>query len=209
MPGVKGPPRITLVRKYLSSGEDVLTVQRRHWAVLLGPGALLVGGLLVGVALDAVPLPSILAWLVWAAAAGFFGWHFLEWWFGRFVVTDRRFMLVTGLIIRRVAMMPLARVTDMSYLRSPIGRILGYGEFVLESAGQEQALRDVAFVARPDWLYRETCDLLFGPPSSPRRPSLGSPHARPGRVPGHVRRDAEHRLENGEGSGKTDGSPGA
>ena len=34
-------------------------------------------------------------------------------------------------------MMPLAKVTDMSFQRSPIGRILGYGEFILESAGQD------------------------------------------------------------------------
>jgi hypothetical protein len=73
----------------------VLAAQRRHPAVLLGPGALLVGGLLVASVLDAV-LPSILVWLVWAGLAAFFGWHFLEWWFGRFVVTDRRFILVTG-----------------------------------------------------------------------------------------------------------------
>jgi hypothetical protein len=26
-------------------------------------------------------------------------------------------------------MMPLAKVTDMSFQRSPVGRILGYGEF--------------------------------------------------------------------------------
>jgi uncharacterized membrane protein YdbT with pleckstrin-like domain len=155
-------PRVTFVRKYLSSSERVVTAQRRHWAVLLGPGALLVAGLLVAVALR-----SFLGWLAWAGSAAFFGWHFLDWWFGRFVVTDRGFLLVTGLIIRKVAMMPLARVTDVSYLRSPLGRILGYGEFVLESAGQQQALRDVTYVARPDWLYRQTCDLLFGGSSAP------------------------------------------
>jgi membrane protein YdbS with pleckstrin-like domain len=166
----EGRPRVRLVGKYLSRGEGVLTVQRRHWAVLLGPGTVLGIGVLAAVVLGAA-LPAILVSLAWAGPAAFFGWHFLEWWFARFVVTDRRFLLVTGLIIRRVAMMPLARVTDMSYLRSPLGRVLGYGEFVLESAGQEQALRDVTFVARPDWLYRETCDLLFGTSPSPPPPS--------------------------------------
>ena len=29
---------------------------------------------------------------------------------------------------RRVAMMPLIKVTDMSYSRPPAGRVLGYGE---------------------------------------------------------------------------------
>jgi hypothetical protein len=33
-------------------------------------------------------------------------------------------------------MMPLTKVTDMSFQRSTLGRILGYGEFILESAGR-------------------------------------------------------------------------
>ena len=39
--------------------------------------------------------------------------------------------------------MPLAKVTDMSFQRFTMGRILGYGEFILESAGQGQALNRV------------------------------------------------------------------
>ena len=47
-------------------------------------------------------------------------------------------------------MMPLIKVTDMSYNRSVPGRILGYGRFVMESAGQDQALREVNWVPDPD-----------------------------------------------------------
>ncbi len=56
-------------------------------------------------------------------------------------------MLNYGVFTRRVAMMPLMKVTDMSYNRSVLGRLVGYGEFVLESAGQEQALRTVELSA--------------------------------------------------------------
>jgi Bacterial PH domain len=62
-------------------------------------------------------------------------------------------------------MMPLARVTDMRYQRSPLGRILGYGTFVLESAGQDQALSSINFLPDPDELYREVCELLFNRPT--------------------------------------------
>ena len=58
---------------------------------------------------------------------------------------------------------PLIKVTDMSYQRPFVGRLLGYGEFVMESAGQDQALRTVSFVPKPDLLYLDICDLLFGP----------------------------------------------
>ena len=65
----------------------------------------------------------------------------LDWRHDWFVATDKRLLLFYGFITQKVAMMPLIKVTDMSYDRSMLGRILGYGNFVLESAGQDQALR--------------------------------------------------------------------
>src|SRR5665811_1723416 len=67
--------------------------------------------------------------------------------------TSRRMRLATGVITRKVAMMPLVKVTDMSFQRSSLGRLLGYGEFILESAGQDQALRVVDHLPYPEQLY--------------------------------------------------------
>jgi len=58
-------------------------------------------------------------------------------------------------------MMPLAKVTDMSFRRSALGRLLGYGEFIVESAGKEQALHTINFLPYPEQLYLEVCGLLF------------------------------------------------
>jgi hypothetical protein len=58
-------------------------------------------------------------------------------------------------------MMPLSKVTDMSFQRSTMGRILGYGEFILESAGQDQALNKVDHLPYPEQLYLEVCGLIF------------------------------------------------
>ena len=77
-----------------------------------------------------------------------------------FTVTDSRMILVSGFAVRKVAMMPLARVTDMSFQRSALGRLLGYGEFIVESAGQDQALRTIDFLPYPDQLYLEVCGLI-------------------------------------------------
>ena len=52
-------------------------------------------------------------------------------------------MLVTRLVFTDVAMMPLAKVTDLRLSESILGRMLRYGEFIVESAGQEQALSRV------------------------------------------------------------------
>jgi hypothetical protein len=39
--------------------------------------------------------------------------------------------------------------------------MLGYGEFILESAGQKQAIRDVKYVPYPEQLYLEISALVF------------------------------------------------
>ena len=94
----------------------------------------------------------LLVWFVWKVAT---------WSVDYFVITNQRMLLTTGLLNRKVAMMPLAKVTDMSFRRSINGRMLGYGEFVLESAGQDQAFRVVPFLPYPEQLYLEVCSMIF------------------------------------------------
>jgi uncharacterized membrane protein YdbT with pleckstrin-like domain len=94
----------------------------------------------------------VLLWLLWKIG---------EWAVEYFVVTSQRMILTSGLVTRKVAMMPLVKVTDMSFQRSFLGRLLGYGEFILESAGQDQALRTVDHIPYPEQLYLEVCGLIF------------------------------------------------
>jgi membrane protein YdbS with pleckstrin-like domain len=156
------------IERYLLPTETQVIAVRRHWAQLLEPALTTVAGLLVLFWLDNVmPLSFsairtllLVGWLVLAVRLV---WKLLEWREDWFVVTDRRLLLRSGLITRRIGMMPLMKVTDMSYSRPPVGRILGYGEIVLESAGQDQALRTVKHLPDPDGLYLEICELLFGP----------------------------------------------
>jgi hypothetical protein len=50
----------------------------------------------------------------------------------------------------------------MSFQRSFSGRLLGFGEFIVESAGQDQALRNIDHIPYPEQLYLEVCGMLFG-----------------------------------------------
>src|SRR5919202_6011764 len=90
-------------------------------------------------------------------------WKTYEWYREWFVGTDRRLMLTMGVITRKVAMIPVSKVTDMSYVRGPVGQLLGYGSFVLESAGQDQAFREVEYVPNPGVYYRRISEELFTP----------------------------------------------
>ena len=53
-----------------------------------------------------------------------FAYVVVDWWVERIVVTDKRFMLTTGVFVTKVAMMPIGKVTDLTYERSSLGRML-------------------------------------------------------------------------------------
>lgn len=160
-------PRHGVLGRYLLDGERILTAVHQHWAKVAEPAASVIAGLALVLALDSY-LPATLGivanllWWAWFVLIARAIWKILEWRHDWFVATDKRLILTYGLITQKVAMMPLAKVTDMSYNRSPLGRLLGYGTFVMESAGQDQALHRVEWVPSPDQTYRAICAEIFG-----------------------------------------------
>ncbi|GAA3120239.1 PH domain-containing protein [Nonomuraea salmonea] len=156
------------VNRYLLPQEQQVIMVRRHPAILLRPVAEVLGGLIVAGLLsrffgggEAGGTALVVVWWLWLLLLIRFVWKVAEWSVDYFVVTSKRMLLTTGLITRKVAMMPLGKVTDMSFQRSLLGRMLGYGEFILESAGQDQALSTVEYIPYPETLYLEVCQMLF------------------------------------------------
>jgi uncharacterized membrane protein YdbT with pleckstrin-like domain len=84
------------------------------------------------------------------------------WWIERIVITDKRVMLAQGFIVHSVGMMPLSKVTDLTFERSLGGRMLGYGTLIVESAGQIQALNRIDYMPRPEEVYEALSELVFG-----------------------------------------------
>ncbi len=163
------------LKRYVLPTETVVLATRRHWASLLEPAATCAGTfLLVGVIVFVAPagLQDVVGWLwfAWLFTLGRLAFRWLEWRHEWFVSTDKRLLLLYGLVIHKVAMMPLMKVTDMGYTRTPLGQVLGYGRFVMESAGQDQALRQVDYVPRPDATYRALCAEIFRPAAGKTTP---------------------------------------
>jgi uncharacterized membrane protein YdbT with pleckstrin-like domain len=84
------------------------------------------------------------------------------WWIERIVITDKRVMLAQGIIVHNVGMMPLGKVTDLTFRRTLAGRSLGYGTMVVESAGQIQALNRIDYMPQPEEIYEALSELVFG-----------------------------------------------
>ncbi len=154
------------VNKYLLPHEHQVITVRKHPAVLIVPIALALGAILISIVVgstillhthDAV-LVLLVICLIFLAYLAFKTW---EWSEDYFVVTSDRMLEASGVFTRKIAMMPLVKVTDMSFQRSTLGRLLGFGSFILESAGQDQALRTIDHVPYPEQLYLEICALIF------------------------------------------------
>jgi len=155
------------VNRYLLPHERQVISVHEHPAVLIGPIALVLLGLAIAgfVSNSGVTHGNstaiLIIWGLWVLLLLWLGVKIWDWAVNYFVVTSHRLLLAQGVIVRKVGMLPLAKVTDMSFQRSTIGRILGYGEFIVESAGQDQALRNVKFIPYPEQLYLEVCGLIF------------------------------------------------
>ncbi len=155
------------VNRYLLPNEHQVITVRRHPAVLIGPSVLALAGLLVAGVLTATVLHGnealiTVVWVAWVVLFGRMIWKAINWAVDFFVVTSHRILLTSGVLTRKVAMMPLTKVTDMSFQRTFTGRLLGFGEFIVESAGQDQALRNIDHIPYPEQLYLEVCGMLFG-----------------------------------------------
>jgi uncharacterized membrane protein YdbT with pleckstrin-like domain len=153
--------------EYLLDTERRVIRIRRHWAVLLWDtfeaAALLAICVLVSYLLPpALYIGQNILWYVALLVVLRFAYQVMEWWVERLVVTDKRFVMTTGVFTTKVLMMPISKVTDLSYVRTATGRMMGYGTMVVESAGQIQALNRIDYLPRPEEFYDTISELVFG-----------------------------------------------
>ncbi len=132
----------------LAVGEASVEVLHPHWKTLVRPVALafvVVAALLVveviipaGTAagmerlvLAAVALVLLMWWLIHPL---------LVWRTTMYELTTRRMRLRDGIIARNGRDIPLSRITDVSFRRGPLDRLLGCGTLIVESAGEHGEL---------------------------------------------------------------------
>ncbi len=141
------------IRRHLlrEEGEVIVDEVRHHWVVYLQPVLEVALALALLVAVPFIDMD--LAWFPFALALAIVShaaWRALSEHMDRFVITNMRVFRVNGVLSQQLATMPLSRILDITVKKPLHGRILGFGHFVFESAAQEQGLRDIRFVGRPD-----------------------------------------------------------
>lgn len=128
----------------LAPGEESVEVLHPHWKTLVKPAGLafvIVAVLLVGevlipagkmaaverLALGVVAIALLMWWLMYPV---------LAWRTTQYEITTRRMRLRDGILTRSGRDIPLSRVTDVSFRKGLLDRLLGCGTLVVESAGE-------------------------------------------------------------------------
>ena len=156
-----GPP-VTAMRYLLPAERQVITL-RQHPAKLLPDVAMMAGGLLAAIAVSVssqAPQGAYLAvWLLELFLVLRAVWHAANWAVQYLVVTQKRLILTSGVLGRKVTALPLTALQNLAFSRSAGGRLFGYGAFTFEADGQAWAVID--YIPYPDQIYLEINHLLY------------------------------------------------
>ena len=142
----------------LAVGEVSVKTVHPHWKTLVPPvllafvvvAVLLVGEVLIpeskaaGIERLALALVAIVLLMWWLMLP------ILTWRTRVYELTNRRMRLRDGILTRSGRDIPLSRITDVSFRKGILDRLLGSGTLVVESAGEhgELALNEIPHVER-------------------------------------------------------------
>jgi hypothetical protein len=132
-------------------GEVVVDEVAKHWVAFVKSYLASIAG--IGVAVAGLFVDMNVAWVFFVVGGLVFLWSVylaMSAQMDRFVVTNMRVFRVNGVFSQQLATMPLSRILDITVQKPLVGRLLGYGHFIFESAAQAQGLRDIRHVGRVD-----------------------------------------------------------
>jgi len=124
----------------LIDDEQRVLLLHPHWKVLIRPVLLAVLVLAAALVIEAVisaaaerlavAAVAVLVLMVWLMIP------VLRWRLTTYELTTRRLRLRDGIVTRHGRDIPLIRITDVSFEKGPLDRLLGCGRLVVESAGE-------------------------------------------------------------------------
>ncbi|MGG5257693.1 PH domain-containing protein [Phycicoccus avicenniae] len=190
------------LERQLAEGERIVIRTRQHPAVLvrkaLWPVAALVVYLWFDTGLHVAEQVLRLTGIVLLVGLVRLGWAELQRRYRWIVVTNKRILKHEGVLDVSVPMMRLTKVTDMTYRRTLLGELLGFGTIIIESAGQQQAIRELTFIPEPDHVNAALNSEIFG--EKPRERRSGGGRSWP-KLPRRPRRRDDDPDDGDDGGG--------
>jgi uncharacterized membrane protein YdbT with pleckstrin-like domain len=154
--------RMPYPKKLLNPHEEVAVDLHPHWWYYSGPTALLVGAIALGIATlaltDGDTLPrSFMTWvslILLVVAIVLLIVRYLKWATTNFVITSDRLIFRAGVIAKTGVEIPLERVNTVHFSQSIFERMVGAGDLVIESGGEDGQQR-FTDIRNPDRVQRE------------------------------------------------------
>lgn len=144
-------------RKLLNEGEEVVLDLHPHWEYYIKSGVAFAVALLIGVYMLANGWegPSLaVAGVLVLGALGWLGVTYARWATTNFVITSDRLIYRHGVLSKRGIEIPLERVNTVFFSQTILERVLGSGDLVIESAG-EQGRQSFSNVRKPSAVQNE------------------------------------------------------
>lgn len=129
--------------KHLNENEELILDLHPHWWYFAQSGGAAVGAVIAWAYGSSKIdggfwnwVPKSLAVVV-ALAAVWVGWEYLQWRFTNFAITSSRVIYQQGLVSKKGIEIPLERVNNVNFNQTIVERILGAGDLLIESGGQD------------------------------------------------------------------------
>lgn len=153
----------------MNDDERVVLDLHPHWWQLVRPVLVLIVVCgLAGFGLAKAPHGSahqIVQWVIIAVGVVLIVWFtvlpYLRWVTTRYVLTDQRLVIRTGIVARHGRDVPLNRINDVSFSETIFERILRSGTLVIESAGERGQI-SLTDVPRVEHVQREIYRMVEG-----------------------------------------------
>jgi uncharacterized membrane protein YdbT with pleckstrin-like domain len=144
--------------EFLTEDETIEKAFRPHWKTLIIP-VLWTVLVAITIVLSVQLMPE--GWPTWASIAVLLaGWvslsvlPIIRWYYTIHILTSERLIVRRGIIARQGMEIPLEVVNDVGFSQSVLERLLGFGDVVIESAGELGQSR-LSNIPRPQHFHSE------------------------------------------------------
>jgi Bacterial PH domain len=164
---LESPSRATWpAEPFMLPHERMVVAVRKHPGMLTGPFGLLAAVLVAASLITAGVIPGDATVLAIGWGAGLVvllcSLAATAAWYSMFLtVTNMRLITIRGRKTKKVFTVSLAEADDFIFVRSALGRIVGYGTFIVISPGPGHARHKMTYLPYPEQLYLEVCGLLY------------------------------------------------
>jgi uncharacterized membrane protein YdbT with pleckstrin-like domain len=171
---------MTFPKKYLNANETIALDMHPHWWYFSEPALSLLGSIVLGIVVlvktdtgtNGRKVLGLIALVLLVLTAIWLVIRYLNWLTTNFVITSNRLIFRHGVVGKSGIEIPLERVNNVNFSQSMFERILGAGDLLIESGGEDgqQRFTDIRHPAQVQNLVHAQMEAHYQ-----RRASYASP----------------------------------